>query len=513
MTSGVEELKGRMAEIDDLQSAAAVLGWDQATYMPPGGGPARGRQMGTLRRISHEKFTDPSIGALLDKAEAEVTGLPADADEVGLVRVIRRDYDRSVRLPGELVSELSRHSAASFAAWREVRPANDFAAVVPHLQESLRLAQKLASYFPEFDHPMDALIDYADEGMTVASVRALFDKLRPELVGLLGAIRAAGPVDDTVLHRGYAADEQMAYSKELVKAVGYDFDRGRADLTPHPFMTKFSLGDVRITTRVNEDDLGDCLFSMLHEAGHALYEQGVDRSFEGTPLADGTSSGVHESQSRLWENVVGRSPAFWSHFYPGLQAHFPAKLGGVARGDFVRAINVVKPSVVRTESDEVTYNLHVMIRFDLELAMLEGRLAPADLPRAWHERYQSDLGVTSGDDRDGVLQDVHWYGGIIGGAFQGYTLGNVMSAQFFEAAVSASPGIPADIAAGRFDQLHGWLLENVYRHGAKFAPLDLLKRATGSDLTLTPYLGYLRNKYGPLYGIDFPAGVPAAAPG
>jgi carboxypeptidase Taq len=252
------------------------------------------------------------------------------------------------------------------------------------------------------------------------------------------------------------------------------------------------------------------MFSMLHEAGHALYEQGIDPSYEGLPLAGGTSSGVHESQSRLWENVVGRSAAFWSHHYPALVAHFPDQLSRYGVNEFVRAINRVQPSLIRTEADEVTYNLHVMIRFDLEVALIEGRLSVADLPDAWRARYKEDLGVSAPDDTDGVLQDVHWYGGLVGGAFQGYTLGNVMSAQFYDAAVRAHPSIPSDVAAGRFDDLRAWLTNHVYRHGAKFLPAELLLRATGESLRIEPYLGYLKEKYGALYGIDLGAGNGAA---
>jgi carboxypeptidase Taq len=284
-----------------------------------------------------------------------------------------------------------------------------------------------------------------------------------------------------------------------VKRLGYDFDRGRQDKTRHPFQTSLSLGDIRITTRVKENDLGDALFSTIHEAGHAMYEQGIRSELEGTPLQHGTSSGVHESQSRLWENIVGRSRGFWEFFYPKLQAAFPSQLGNVPLDVFYRAINKVEPSLIRTDADEVTYNLHVMIRFDLELQLLEGKLAVRDLPEAWRERYQSDLGVSAPDDRDGVLQDVHWFGGQIGGAFQGYTLGNILSAQFFEAATKARPAIPDQIARGEFSTLHGWLKENIYQHGSKFTANEIVKRVTGQPLTIEPYICYLRTKYGELY--------------
>jgi carboxypeptidase Taq len=338
--------------------------------------------------------------------------------------------------------------------------------------------------------------------MKASTVRALFHKLRARLVPIVQAITARPEADDRCLRQPAPVDDQLAFGLEVIRQFGYDFNRGRQDLTHHPFMTKFSLGDVRITTRVRENDLTDSLFSTLHESGHAMYEQGIRRDLEGTPLAHGTSSGVHESQSRLWENVVGRSLGFWRHFYPRLQERFPQQLKNVPVDEFYRAINRVERSLIRTDSDEVTYNLHVMIRFDLECDLLEGRLAIKDLPEAWHARYQSDLGLRAPDDRDGVLQDVHWYAGPIGGAFQGYTLGNILSAQFYAAAVKAHPGIPDQIARGEFATLHGWMRDNVYQHGSKFTAEELVRRATDEPMGIEPYLKYLWGKYQPMYQLD-----------
>jgi len=287
----------------------------------------------------------------------------------------------------------------------------------------------------------------------------------------------------------------------VIREFGYDFTRGRQDKTHHPFMTKFSLGDVRITTRVREHDLTEAVFSTLHEAGHALYEQGINPSYEGTPLASGTSAGVHESQSRLWENLVGRSREFWQFFYPRLQQCFPGQLGAVELETFYRAINRVERSLIRTDADELTYNLHVMIRFELELALLEGKLAVKDLPEAWNEAYRANLGLVPTTLSEGVLQDVHWYGGTIGGAFQGYTLGNLMSAQFYEAAQFAYPEIPAEMSQGRFDRLHGWLRQHIYQHGRKYNAAEVVEQATGQPLTIQPYLRYIRRKYGELYDL------------
>jgi carboxypeptidase Taq len=337
--------------------------------------------------------------------------------------------------------------------------------------------------------------------MKAESIRKLFSELRAQLVPIVQAITAQPIPDTRCLHKSYLEDKQLEFGLEVVKQFGFDSERGRQDKTHHPFMTKFSLGDVRITTRVKENDLSDGFFSTTHEAGHAMYEQGINKNFEASPLADGTSSGVHESQSRTWENIVSRSRGFWKYYYPKLQDKFPAQLDEVSLDTFYRAINKVERSLIRTDADEVTYNLHVMIRFDLELAMLEGKLTIKDLPDAWHARYESDLGLRASDDVDGVMQDIHWYAGFIGGAFQGYTLGNIMSAPFYEYALKAHPEIPAEIENANFETLHNWLKENIYQHGAKFTANELIQRVTGAPLSIDPYINYLRSKYGELYDI------------
>ena len=500
-TDLLAQLRAQLAPVTDLQAAGAVLHWDQATYMPAGGAAARGRQLATLSQVAHEKATAPALGQLLEQLRPLERELPPDSTDAALIRVARRDYERAIKVPGELVAEISRHTSATYEAWTRARPANDFAAVQSLLEKTLTLSRRLANCFPGYAHLADPLIDYADEGVTVAVLRPLFAELRRELVPLAEAITARPVSDDACLRQPFPEPAQRAFGEDVIRAFGFDFERGRQDKTHHPFMISFSTGDVRITTRYKEADLGEGLFSTLHEAGHALYEQGIAATLEGTPLAGGASAGVHESQSRLWENVVGRSRGFWHHFYPRLQSVFPAQLGRVDLATFVRAINKVERSLIRTDADEVTYNLHVMIRFDLELALLTGELAVRDLPAAWRERYRADLGVTPPDDRDGVLQDVHWFHGLIGGAFQCYTLGNILSAQFFEAACRAQPAIPPEIEAGRFGLLHDWLRQHVYRHGATFTPPELVRRATGQPLRVEPYRRYLRQKFGELYGV------------
>jgi carboxypeptidase Taq len=491
-----------MTTIDDLRSAGAILSWDQTTYMPPGGAPARGRQLATLGRLAHEHFTDPEIGKILEDLRPYEESLPYDSDEASLIRVTRRSYGRAVKVPAEFMARFYSHIAESYEVWGKARPANDFAAVKPYLEKTLDLILEMANYFPGYEHIADPLIAYSDYGMTAASVGAIFGELREQLVPLAHAILERPSADDACLKLTYPEGKQLAFGEGVIRTFGYDFERGRQDKTLHPYMTKFSLGDVRITTRVNENDLSEALFGTLHESGHAMYEQGIRRDYEGTPLADGTSSGVHESQSRLWENLVGRSLGFWNHYYPKLQEAFPSQLGNVSLQDFYRAINKVERSLIRTSADEVTYNLHVIIRFDLELAMLEGSLAIADLPEAWHARYLSDIGVRAPDDRDGVLQDVHWYAGGIGGAFQGYSLGNIMGALFFEAALKDRPSIPVEIERGSFDSLHAWLCENIYQHGAKYTASEMVERISGGPLTIEPYMRYLRNKFGELYNLN-----------
>lgn len=368
------------------------------------------------------------------------------------------------------------------------------------LETTVELSRELASFHPGYAHPFDALIDIAEDGMTVAAVRTLFAELRAGLVPLIEAIRARPQLDDGCLKGDFPEAAQQAFGEQIVRAFGYDFGRGRQDKTAHPFMIKLGRGDVRITTRFRPDGLSDGLFSTLHEAGHAMYEQGIDDALDGTPLFSGTTSGVHESQSRLWENIVGRGLPFWRRWYAPLQAAFPGALDAVDVDTFYRAINKVAPSLIRTDADEVTYNLHVMLRFDVELALLEGTLAVADLPEAWRERMRADLGVTPTSDADGAMQDVHWYISTVGGMFQSYTLGNIMSAQFFAAARRDLSDLDHQIGAGEYAPLRGWLTDRIYRHGRKYTAPETVLRATGEPLTIAPYLAYLNEKYGALYG-------------
>lgn len=501
MEAKLNELNQRLLEIADLNAANAVLQWDQATYMPPGSAPYRARQMSTLSRLAFEKFTSVEVGRLLDELQPYGESLPYDDDNAALIRATRRDYERQTRLTPEFVTEVTQHTAMSYEMWTRARPANDFKMIRDILEKTLDLSRQMANFFPGYQHIADPLIDMADYGMKAETVRAVFGQLRDGLVPMIRAINAQEPIDDSVLKKGYPEALQQAFGEAVIKDYGYDFNRGRQDKTHHPFATRFSAGDVRITTRFNEHDLGDGLFSTLHESGHAMYEQGINPLFDGTSLGNGTSAGVHESQSRTWENIVGRSRGFWEHYYLPLQQMFPAQLADVPLETFYRAINKVQPSLIRVDADEVTYNLHVMLRFELELRLLEGSLEVKDLPEAWNAAYTNDLGVTPPDDKDGVLQDVHWYAGGIGGVFQGYTLGNIMSAQFYEKALAAHPEIPTEISQGKFSTLHGWLQNTIYTHGSKFTAPEMLNRVVGGGLDVQPLLRYLHGKYGEIYSL------------
>jgi carboxypeptidase Taq len=495
--AALAELKRRLSEIYDLKAANSVLTWDQATYMPKGGAIARGRQAAILKRLAHERSVDPALGRLIDRLERDAKKL--SSGDASLIRVARRDFERAAKVPAEHVARAKAHDAASYNAWTVARPANDFGAMVPFLERTLDLSREYATFFAPSNHIADPLIDEADEGMTAATIQCLFAGLRRELTALVRTVCDQPPPDDRCLRGPFDEASQLRFALSVATHMGYDLERGRLDKTYHPFCTKFGAGDVRITTRVRRNDISDALFSTVHEAGHAIYEQGVNPAYEGTPLGRGIMSGIHESQSRLWENVVARSRQFWEHYFPVLRQTFPDRLGSVPLETFYRAINKVTPSLIRTDADELTYNFHIMLRFDLELKLLDSTLRVKDLPEAWRAGMQAELGVAPTDDRDGCLQDVHWFSERIGGEFQGYTIGNILSAQFFAAAINAHPQIVSEIARGQFDTLRGWLTDNLYHYGQALTPEEIVTRATGSPMTLAPYLTYLRTKYSELY--------------
>jgi carboxypeptidase Taq len=497
----IARLQRLLADVVDLRGAAFLLTWDQATHMPPGGAPARARQLALLKQIAHERFTSRELADALAASEREFEATGGDDFERDLLRVTRRDFEREVALPGPFTRHFFEHMAKSYQAWTEARPANDLPRMVPLLERTLDLSRALAQHLGPADHPADPLIARSDHGITVALLRPLFAHLRDQLTPLVRALHAAEPPNERFLQGPYPLAAQSAFALERVREFGYDLRRGRLDATHHPFAIEFSIDDVRITNRAREDDLREALFTTFHESGHGMFHQGLDPQLEATPLADGTSAGVHESQSRTWENRVGRSLAYWRYAFPKLQGAFPTQLAGVDVEQFHRAINAVKPGVIRTRADEFSYDLHVMVRFELELELLEGGLAVRDLGEAWRARYRSLLGISSTDDRDGVLQDVHWFSREIGGAFQGYTLGNILASQFWVAAERDLGPLDARLAVGDVVSLSAWQRTHIHRYGRRLDPLELVARVTGGGIDPAPYLQYLGEKAATLYGV------------
>src|SRR5215203_335130 len=495
--SKLGRLRDRLKTISDLSSAASLLHWDQETYMPQGGVPLRAEQLSTVSRMAHEMLVSTETGRLLDAAEPQDPGTEGYA----LLRRARRNYDRATKLPSRLVAELSRTRSLAQPVWARAREESDWEAFAPHLESILVLVRESAEHFGYEEHPYEALLDLYEPGTKTSLLREMFDGLKAELVPMIQKL-PSGEDRSRPLHRTFDEEEQEAFGRKIITAFGYDWTRGRQDRVVHPFcITIGGPEDVRITTRFEKAWLSPALFATMYEAGHALYEQGVDPAYSRTPLAGGTSMGVHESQSRLWENLVGRSLGFWGHYYPLLQESFPDALGDVDPETFYRAINEAKPSEIRVEADELTYNLHILLRFELEIELLEEDLAVAELPAAWNAKMEEYLGVTPEDETNGVLQDVHWAAGLFG-YFPTYTIGNVLAGQLFEEALKAHPEIPEEMGDGEFGTLRGWLWENIHRHGSRFDPDELIEMATGRPLKTAPYLRYLKNKFGELYGLS-----------
>ena len=506
----LRRLREILAEVTDLTRAAMVLEWDQDTYMPPGGVQGRSDQLSTLLRLSHVRFTSDDVGGLLDELDQELKDEPYDSDAASIVRVTRRDYDQARKLPPELVADIARAGSVARPAWEKARKEADWSIFAPYFEKNVELNRRLADALGYEDRPYDALLDRSEPGMTTQELAAIFEELKEAIVPLVADIaRHADAVDDGVLYRGFDPDLQLSFALDVVRRLGYDLERGRQDLSTHPFSISFDPGDVRITTRVSRDFFNECLFGSIHESGHAMYSQGIGAEIDRTPLWDGASPGVHESQSRLWENLVGRGLPFWRHFYPSLQAIFPEPLRGVDETAFYRAVNKAHPSFIRVEADEVTYNMHVLLRFELENELLEGKLKIDDVPEAWNSRFKSYLGLDVPNDREGALQDVHW-SYVSFGIFPGYTIGNLISAQLMEKIRADISDLDAQIEGGHFAGLLSWLRKNVHRHGRKFTPNELLDRATGSPLTAGPWIAYVKKKFGALYGLIPTKSEPAA---
>jgi carboxypeptidase Taq len=502
----VDALTARLLEIQRINSAAALLSWDQETYMPAGGGEARAEQISTLQGIAHQKLVSPEIERLLttwvDSETGEIRDTPGESwDEPSrsLLREVWRDFSRAKKLPSDFVITLSRECSLAQQVWVEAKENRAFLQFLPNLRTVLSLKREEAEYLGYQDSPYNALLDVYEPGSTIAALRPLFAQIKGRLVPLLKKIQQSSvQIDDGILFHTFDQARQLEFGRMVLIAMGYDFERGRLDLSAHPFTTSFHPTDVRVTTRVHEHDLQSCLFSCIHEGGHGLYDQGLDPRYFGTPLGDSLSLGIHESQSRMWENCVGRSRPFWRFFYPMLQQTFHHQLRALDVEQFYSAINRVKPSLIRVEADELTYNLHIMLRFEIEQDLIEGRTQPEDLPGIWNQKMEEYLGIVPSNDAEGVLQDVHWSFGAFG-YFPTYTLGNLYSVQFYEQAKLEIPHLEDEIAAGQLMVLRRWLGQKIHRWGRMFTPDHLSRRVTGKSLDPEPFLSYVERKYGELY--------------
>jgi carboxypeptidase Taq len=492
------QLKTLAAEIVDLGQAAAVLAWDQQTNMPPGGAEARANQLAYLGKLAQEKAISPEIGKLLEVLLPYADQIDPDSDEARFIKVTDKGYKKATRVPVEWVVEFTRVTALANQTWVEARQKSDFSIFQPHLEEIVKLRRQYATYFPDVTHPYDALLDDFESGMKTSDVKIIFEALRPKQVEIIKAIRERPQVDDTFLHQAFDAQKQLVFGKEVITQYGYDWNRGRQDLSPHPFTIGIGVNDVRFTTRVDPNFLNSSLFGTLHECGHALYALGPRPELERLGLSNGASLAVHESQSRLWENLVGRSLPFWQHFYPRLQELFPAQLANLPLDSFYRGINKVQPSLIRVEADEATYNLHIMLRLEIEIGLIEGKTQVKDLPEIWNTKMNEYLGLTPPNDALGVLQDIHWSGGGFG-YFSTYALGNLISCQLWEVINQDIPDLPDQIRQGKFTELRAWLVQKIHQHGSKFEPQDLVQRVTGSKITPEPYLKYLKTKFFEIY--------------
>ena len=500
MHEPLTRLKLAVGEVVDLQRAAALLEWDEQVYMPPGGAPAHGEMVATIRKTAHEKLTSDDVGRLIDELEPTLASLDPDSDEHRIISVTARDYHKAACVPSAFVAELAQTVSTAQHAWIAARAQSDYSKFSPHLARLIELKQRYITFFPPREHPYDTLLDEFEPGITTADVKALFAIIRPRQVELIRSIADRPQVDDSFLRVPYAENDLWKFGEEVITTFGFDWTRGRQDRSVHPFATGIGPDDVRITTRIVPNEPFSLFFGTAHETGHALYEQGIAGDYRRSLLGDGASLGIHESQSRLWENLVARSWPFWQHFFPKLQQRFPTQLGTVSAERFYRGINKVQRSLIRVESDEATYNLHIMLRVEMEIAMLAGDVSVNDLPALWNSRMQEYLGLTPDTDARGILQDIHWSIGAIG-YFATYTLGNVISAQLWNAFGRANPDRDADIARGEFAPLLTWLRSNVHRFGRKYKPQELVERVTSSRIDPEPYLQYLESKYRRIYEI------------
>jgi carboxypeptidase Taq len=492
-----ENYQSTMRRVADVKAAGAVLQWDQETYLPPGGAQFRGQQISTLSELAHQLFSDDAFGDVLLKLATKEDLTPLQKRNVQLTL---EDYTKNKKFTSAFVRTLSEQINKTFHAWIEARKQNSFSVYEADLAGLVHLKKEEAQVLGYTAHPYDALLNEYEKGATVALIDETFSTLLPPLKQLFQKIVAAPKVDDTFLLQHFPAQQQWDWGMHLIKQLHFDFNKGRQDRSEHPFSTSFSPHDVRITTRIAERDFGNMTWSCIHEVGHALYEQGLPVEQYGLPLGEACSYSIHESQSRLWENNVGRSSAFWKHYYPQLQHQFPDQFGVIPVKIFYKGINKVQPSLVRTEADEISYHFHVFIRYQLEKRLIEGRLAVADIPQFWNEQYKTHLDVTVPDDKSGCLQDVHWSHGSFG-YFPTYSLGSFYAAQLFARAKEELSGLEDDIAAGNTQPLLNWLRINIHDKGRYFTSEELCKKVTGEGLNGNYFLNYAEAKYSAIYNI------------
>jgi len=500
MEEKFNRFKELAAEIADIFLAASVLEWDLEVNMPPGGTEQRGNKIATLQRLVHTKTISPEFSSLMEEMAKYAEELDPDSDDARMIKETRRWYDDRTKVPPEFTAEFYKTITVAFSAWEKARKNDDFKAFQPHLEKVFELRRQYAEFFAPYEHIYDPLLNHYEPGMKTAEVQAIFNELRPQQVELLEAIAEQPQVDDSFLHLEYDEQKQWDFGVEIITQYGFDWERGRQDKSSHPFTVGFSVNDVRITTRVDRNFLPNALFCTLHECGHGLYGMGINPAFERTTLADGASLAVHESQSRTYENLIGRSLPFWEYYFPRLKELFPSQLGNVDLQTFYKGINKVEPSLIRVEADEATYNLHIMLRLELEIALLDGSLAVKDLPEAWNARMEEYFGITPPNDAQGVLQDVHWSNGYIG-YFSTYALGNLIAAQLWDKLIIDIPDVNDQFRQGEFMALTEWMKQKIHVHGKKYEPQELVEKVTGSKIDPVPYMKYLTTKYGEIYGL------------
>jgi carboxypeptidase Taq len=504
MSERLNGLKQRLGQLSDIHHAMSLAHWDQQTMMPPQGGEARADSLATLTRISHEMFADAETGRLIEGAAAELNGADPDGDDARLITLVRRQWEKARRVPPDLAAEMARAASVGQEAWIVAREQSDFQSFVPYLEHNFELARRYVECHAdsgEFDAPYDALLDDYEPQMPTRDVAALFAELKAELVPVIARIAGADPVDEAPLHTQFLVDRQRELVREVVGLMGFDAAEWRLDDTVHPFATRIGGGDVRITTRWDERFWPTGLYGAMHECGHGLYEAGLPRRLRRSPIGATESLGMHESQSRLWENMVGRGRAFCTVLAPRIAALAGGELSDLDAERLYRAVNRVKPSYIRVEADEATYALHIILRFELEQGLIKGDIAVRDLPEAWNARFEEYFGIAVDNDADGVLQDVHWSAGLIG-YFPTYALGNLIAGQLWARAQTDLGDLEDQLAAGELAPLRQWLGERVHRHGSKFTTAELLAREVGGPMSVTPFTGYLKAKLGDVYGLD-----------